>query len=102
MAAQPLTVPTMWIQGLGDQEDTWGAIQTWLKVETKATTRDRTYVVMGPSRHSQVDDDGSALGPLQCEGGTALQVRRDVPKPFSDQYLGGGSERAQAPPGLIY
>jgi hypothetical protein len=25
MAAQPLTVPTMWIQGLWDQEDMWGA-----------------------------------------------------------------------------
>ena len=28
MAAQPLTVPTMWIQGFWDQEDMWGAIQT--------------------------------------------------------------------------
>ena len=28
MAAQPLTIPTMWLQGLWDQEDMWGAIHS--------------------------------------------------------------------------
>jgi putative CocE/NonD family hydrolase len=102
MAAQPLTVPTMWIQGLWDQEDMWGAIQTWLKVEPKDTTNDRNYLVMGPWRHSQVNYDGSSLGPLQWEGDTALQFRRDVLKPFFDQYLKDGAPRAQTPPVLIY
>ena len=35
MAAQPLTVPTMWIQGLWDQEDMWGAIHSYSAVEPK-------------------------------------------------------------------
>ena len=30
MAAQPMTVPTMWIQGLWDQEDMWGAIHCYM------------------------------------------------------------------------
>jgi putative CocE/NonD family hydrolase len=102
MAAQPLTVPTMWIQGLWDQEDMWGAIQTWLKVEPKDRTNDRNYLVMGPWRHSQVNYDGSSLGPLQWEGDTALQFRRDVLKPFFDQYLKEDAPRAQTPPALIY
>jgi putative CocE/NonD family hydrolase len=102
MAAQPLTVPTMWIQGLWDQEDMWGAIQTWLQVEPKDRTNDRNYLVMGPWRHSQVNYDGSALGPLQWDGDTALQFRRDVLKPFFDQYLKEGAPRAQTPPALIY
>ncbi|MDI1363985.1 MAG: CocE/NonD family hydrolase, partial [bacterium] len=29
MAEQPLTVPTMWIQGLWDQEDMWGAVHSY-------------------------------------------------------------------------
>src|SRR5439155_8106646 len=33
MAAQPLKVPTMWIQGLWDQEDMWGAIHSYLAIE---------------------------------------------------------------------
>jgi putative CocE/NonD family hydrolase len=102
MAAQPLTVPTMWIQGLWDQEDMWGAIQTWLKVEPKDTTNDRNYLVMGPWRHSQVNYDGAMLGPLQWEGDTALQFRRDVLKPFFDQYLKDAAPKAQTPPVFIY
>ena len=39
MAAQPLTVPTMWIQGLWDQEDMWGAIHCYLAVEPKDTAQ---------------------------------------------------------------
>src|SRR6266849_3423839 len=35
MAAQPLKVPTMWIQGLWDQEDMWGATHCYLAVEPK-------------------------------------------------------------------
>ena len=38
MAAQPLTVPTMWIQGLWDQEDMWGAIHSYL-AESSPRTR---------------------------------------------------------------
>jgi putative CocE/NonD family hydrolase len=102
MAKQPLTVPTMWIQGLWDQEDMWGAIQTWLKVEPRDHTNDRNYLVMGPWRHSQVNYDGTSHGPLQWEGDTALQFRRDVLKPFFDQYLKAGAPRAQTPPVFIY
>ena len=40
MAAQPLKVPTMWIQGLWDQEDMWGAIHSYLAVEPKDATND--------------------------------------------------------------
>ncbi len=39
MAAQPLTVPTMWMQGLWDQEDMWGAIHSYLAVEPKDTAQ---------------------------------------------------------------
>ena len=35
MAAQPLKVPTMWIQGLWDQEDMWGAIHCYLAIGTE-------------------------------------------------------------------
>ncbi len=102
MAAQPLTVPTMWIQGLWDQEDMWGAIHCYVAVEPKDARNDLNYLVMGPWRHSQVNVDGSALGPLRWDGDTALQFRRDVLKPFFDQYLKDGAGKAGTPPVLIY
>jgi putative CocE/NonD family hydrolase len=80
----------------------WGAIQTWLKVEPKDRTNDRNYLVMGPWRHSQVNYDGTTLGPLQWDGDTALQFRRDVLKPFFDQYLKEGAPVVPTPPVLIY
>jgi putative CocE/NonD family hydrolase len=102
MAAQPLKVPTMWIQGLWDQEDMWGAIHCYLAVEPKDSGNDRNFLVMGPWRHSGVNGDGSSLGPLKFNGDTALQFRRDVLKPFFDEYLKDGAPKADTPPVLIY
>ena len=102
MAAQPLKVPTMWIQGLWDQEDMWGAIHSYLATEPKDTRNDLNFLVMGPWRHSQVNYDGASLGPLKWDGDTALQFRRDVLKPFFDQYLKEGARKADTPPVFIY
>jgi len=102
MAAQPLKVPTMWIQGLWDQEDMWGAIHCYLAVEPKDTRNDMNYLVMGPWRHSGVNYDGTSLGPMKWNGDTALQFRRDVLKPFFDQYLKDGAPKADTPPVFIY
>jgi putative CocE/NonD family hydrolase len=102
MAAQPLKVPTMWIQGLWDQEDMWGAIHCYLATEPKDSHNDLNFLVMGPWRHSQVNYDGASLGPLKWDGDTALQFRRDVLKPFFDQYLKDGARKADTPPVFIY
>jgi putative CocE/NonD family hydrolase len=102
MAAQPLAVPTMWIQGLWDQEDMWGAIHSYLAVEPKDADNTMNYLVMGPWRHSGVNYDGSTLGPLTFNGDTALQFRRDVEKPFFDQYLKDSAPKADTPPVFIY
>jgi hypothetical protein len=102
MAAQPLKVPTMWIQGLWDQEDMWGAIHSYLATEPKDTANNMNFLVMGPWRHSGVNYEGSSLGPLKWNGDTALQFRRDVLKPFFDQYLKDGAPKADTPPVFIY
>jgi putative CocE/NonD family hydrolase len=101
VAQRPSRVPTMWIQGLWDQEDMWGAIHCYLALKAKGQA-DHNYLVMGPWRHSQVNYDGYNLGPLKWDGDTALQFRRDVLKPFFDQYLKDGALKAETPPVLIY
>jgi putative CocE/NonD family hydrolase len=102
MARTELKVPTMWLQGLWDQEDIWGAVHSYAAMEPRDTGNTLNYLVMGPWRHSQVNYDGSSLGPLKFDGDTALQFRRDVLKPFFDQYLVDGAPKAQTPPVLIY
>ena len=102
MAQQPLKVPTMWIQGLWDQEDMYGAIHSYEAMEPKDSSNTMNYLVMGPWRHSQVNYDGSELGPMKWDGDTALQFRRDVLLPFFNQYLKDGAPKADTPPVLIY
>ena len=57
---------------------------------------------MGPWRHSQVNYDAYNLGPLKWQGDTALEFRRDVLRPFFDQYLKTGAPKADTPPVFIY
>jgi putative CocE/NonD family hydrolase len=102
VAARPLQVPTMWIQGLWDQEDMWGAIHSYTATESKDVKNDRNFLVMGPWRHSQVNYDGASLGPLRWDGDTALQFRRDVLKPFFDQHLKDAAAKVETPPVFIY
>ncbi|WP_230473877.1 CocE/NonD family hydrolase [Dyella choica] len=102
MAQQPLKVPTMWLQGLWDQEDMYGAIHSYEAMEPKDGSNNMNYLVMGPWRHSQVNVNGSTLGPMNWDGDTALQFRRDVLLPFFNQYLKDGAPKADTPPVLIY
>ncbi len=102
MASVPLNVPVMWLQGLWDQEDMWGAIHCYAAVEPKDTNNDKNFLVMGPWRHSQVNYDGYSLGPLLWDGDTALQFRRDTLLPFFNQYLLDNAPKANTPPVLIY
>src|SRR5574338_147101 len=102
MGAQPLKVPTIWLQGLWDQEDMWGGIHCYLAVEPKDTTNTMNYLAMGPWFHSQINREGSTLGPLRWNGDTTASFRREVLKPFFDQYLKDGAPRADVPPVMIY
>jgi hypothetical protein len=101
LAAQhPSSVPTMWEQGLFDQEDMWGAIHAWTALKD-AGHGDNNYLVIGPWRHSGANYDGTALGDLKFEGDTGLQWRRDVLKPFFDHYL-KDSPKPDTPKVMIY
>ncbi len=101
MAAQPLKVPVMWLQGLWDQEDMWGAVHCYAAVEPKDKNNNMNFLVLGPWKHSGVNYDGSSLGVFKWNGDTALQFRRDILKPFFDQYLKDGAPRVHTPPVLI-
>jgi len=102
IAAKPLTVPTMWEQGLFDQEDMWGAIHTYRALKAKGAPDAMNHLVLGPWFHSQVNREGRALGPLVWATDTTAQWRREVLLPFFNQYLKPGSPEAAVPSVLIY
>jgi putative CocE/NonD family hydrolase len=102
LAAQPLKTPTMYVASLWDQEDIYGALAAYHATEPKDAGNDRNFLVLGPWRHSGVNYEGRSLGPLQFEGDSALQFRRDVMKPFLDQYLKEGAPKADIPAAFVY
>jgi putative CocE/NonD family hydrolase len=89
VAAHPSDVPTLWEQGLWDQEDMWGANHSWLALKA-AGHEANNWLVMGPWSHSQVNREGYNLGPFRWDGDTARQFRRDMVLPFLNQYLKDG------------
>ena len=102
IAARPLTVPTMWEQGLWDQEDMWGAIHSYRALKAKGTPDTMNMLVMGPWFHSQVNREGRNLGTLTWATDTTAQWRREVLLPFFNQYLKPGAPVAKTPAVWIY
>jgi len=89
LAAHPSNVPTLWEQGLWDQEDMWGANHSWLALKAVGHEANN-WLVIGPWSHSQVNREGFGLGPFKWDGDTSRQFRRDMVLPFFNQYLKGG------------
>ncbi|MBV9763362.1 MAG: CocE/NonD family hydrolase [Acidobacteriaceae bacterium] len=102
IAKVPLTVPTMWEQGLYDQEDMWGAIHSYraLKGDPKASSLN--FLVMGPWFHSQINRQGRAMGPFLWATDTANQWRRELMMPFVNQYLKTDAPKVDTPPVWVY
>ena len=85
----PSNVPTMWEQGMWDQEDMWGANHCFAALKA-AGHEGNNWLVIGPWFHSQVGGTGYNLGPLLWDGDTAAQFRSDMVLPFFRQYLQDG------------
>ena len=102
LAAQPLNVPVMLVHSLWDQEDIYGAPAVYQAIEPKDTGNDKVFLVMGPWYHGQMIRDGSTLGALKFNSDTALTFRREVLRPFLDQYLKDGAPKADIPPVLTF
>jgi uncharacterized protein len=102
LAGQPLKVPTMYIHGLWDQEDIYGAIAAYKATEAKDSKNDMSFLVIGPWSHGGSNLDGSYLGPLRFDGDTALFFRRTILLPFLNERLKEGAQKANTPPVLAY
>ena len=98
LAAQPLIVPTLYVGGLWDQEDIYGAVAAYEATEPKDSANDRNFLVLGPWFHGQANGDGSKLGPLDWDGDTGHWFRLNVLEPFLEANLKEGAPRADIAP----
>jgi putative CocE/NonD family hydrolase len=98
LASRPLKVPVMLVHSLWDQEDIYGAIAVYKAIEPKDTRNDKVFLVLGPWHHGQEIRDGTSLGALRFDSDTALAFRREILRPFLDQYLKDGAPKADVAP----
>ncbi|MEO8036502.1 MAG: CocE/NonD family hydrolase, partial [Acidobacteriota bacterium] len=98
LAAQPLNVPVMLVHSLWDQEDIYGAIAVYKAIKPKDKDNDKVFLVMGPWHHGQEIREGSTLGALRFGSDTALTFRREILRPFLDQYLRDDAPKADVAP----
>jgi len=98
LAKEPLKVPVMLVHSLWDQEDIYGDIAVYKAIEPKDTNNDKVFLVLGPWHHGQEIREGSALGAIKFDSDTALTFRREVLRPFLDQYLKDDAPKADVAP----
>lgn len=101
LGRQGISVPTLLVDGLWDQEDIYGAPAVWRAVHP-GDRNGLVHLVMGPWRHGGSNGEGAALGPIRFDGDTAFWFRKNVLQPFLDQYLKDDAPNADVPPVLAY
>jgi len=86
LAAKPLTVPTLLVGSLWDQEDIYGAPAAFNAIKASPNA----HLVLGPWHHGQANGPAPSLGPLEWGGDTGKWFRANVMIPFLNQYLKSG------------
>jgi hypothetical protein len=86
LAGAPLTVPTMLVHSLWDQEDIYASPAVWnaLKPMDKAGN---LFLTLGPWYHGQEIERADSLGPVRWDSDTAKWWRDHVLAPFLAHYL---------------
>jgi putative CocE/NonD family hydrolase len=102
LAARKLTVPILLVVGQWDQEDSYGAPAVYRALKPQDPDDRLVHLAIGPWRHSGVNYEGTAHGPLKFEGDTALQFRTRWMKPFLDCHLKTTPPPCQTPPVITY
>jgi hypothetical protein len=82
-----VTVPTMLVHSLWDQEDIYGNIALYKALKARQADTSNIYLVIGPWFHHQQRLDGSAIGQIRFGSDTAEYFRKHLLRPFFDHYL---------------
>ncbi|MDY1547591.1 CocE/NonD family hydrolase [Luteibacter sahnii] len=86
LGREPVSVPTMLVASLWDQEDIYGAFAVY-KAMAPHDDAHRLFLVAGPWFHGQEVGDGSSLGAVRFGSDTGLYFRQHVLRPFLAHYL---------------
>ena len=104
LAKEPLTVPTMLVASLWDQEDIYGAMAVYKAVEAAQpdAAKDKLFLVLGPWHHGQEIEEASSLGAIKFGSDTGYYFRTQILAPFLAHYLKDDAPAAGVAPVTAY
>ena len=102
LATRPLKVPVLFVHGIFDQEDNFGAIAAYRALEAKDTANDMVHLAVGPWNHGQSQYEGSTLGALHWHSDTSRWFRNEILQPFWDQHLKRVAPAQPTPPVVAF
>jgi len=85
LAKEPLSVPTMLVHSLWDQEDIYGNLAVYEAIKNKDPSK--LFLVLGPWFHHQQRLDGSHIGAIRFGSDTAAYFRHVLLRNFFEHYL---------------
>jgi putative CocE/NonD family hydrolase len=102
LASRPLTVPTLYVHGLWDQEDIYGSIAVYRAMEKKDIANDRNFIAIGPWSHGGSNGAGYSLGPIKFNEYTGRWFRQNILLPFLNAQLKEAPSKEVIPPVLAF
>ena len=91
----------LWVGGLFDAEDCFGAWASYKACEAQSPTTD-AKIVMGPWYHGQWSREGSYLGNVQFGSNTAAWYQQNIEVPFFNYHLKNKGTVASIPEACIF
>ena len=89
-ATKKLKPAMLWVGGLFDAEDNWGAWNSYKGAEANNPGKDFNKIVMGPWYHNQwAHSDGTHLGNVNFGSNTSLWYQQNIEIPFFNYFLKG-------------
>lgn len=98
LAKMPLTVPTMLVHSLWDEEDIYGDMAVYRALEPQDPAHKKLFLVIGPWRHAKELEAAPTIGAIQLGSDTAGYFREHILRPFLAQYLKDGAPKANIAP----
>jgi len=99
-ATKSLKPAMLWVGGLFDAEDNWGAWNSYKAAEANNPGKEFNKLIMGPWYHVQwANNDGTHMGNIDFGSNTSLWYQQNMEIPFFNYFLkgiGGVSKIAEA------
>jgi putative CocE/NonD family hydrolase len=93
-----MTVPTMLVHSLWDQEDNYGDMAVYRALAPRDPNHEKLWLVLGPWRHAKTWEKGNTIGAIDLGSNTATTFRQTILRPFLARYLKDDAPRVDIAP----